>query len=128
MADRWSHRAVLTLSFATRRACAAVVATVLSLGWPLPVLIMLTAAAAFHPALVAATPQLAFDVSFRNSRNSGGHATHPPCPHQFDHAAVAVGGHAGHSRPAAVRRGQENYLAPVPNLLALAIPDDVERR
>ena len=72
LADRWSRSAVLTLSLATRTACAAVVATGLSLGWPLPVLIMVTAAAAVlatpsYPALVAATPQCVPDEQLQSA-------------------------------------------------------------
>lgn len=61
LADRWSRSVVMTWSFATRAACAAVLAAGLWLGWPVPVLILVTAAAAVlatpsYPALVAATP------------------------------------------------------------------------
>ena len=62
LADRWSRSVVLFWSFATRSVCAAAVAAGLMGGWPVPVLIMVTAVAAIlatpsYPALAAATPQ-----------------------------------------------------------------------
>ena len=66
LADRWSRSVVLFWSFATRAVCAAAVAAGLMLGWPVPVLIMVTAVAAVlatpsYPALAAATPQCVRD-------------------------------------------------------------------
>jgi MFS family permease len=66
LADRWSRSVVLFFSFASRAACAAAVATGLLLGWPVPVLIVITAVAAVlatpsYPALAAATPECVAD-------------------------------------------------------------------
>ena len=67
LADRWSRSQVMAWSFATRVACATVVAAGLSFGWPVPVLIAVTAVAAVlatpaYPALVAATPECVPDA------------------------------------------------------------------
>jgi len=60
LADRHSRSAVLTRSLGLRAACAAILAIGLPLGWPVPVLVAIAAAAAFtatpaYPALAAAT-------------------------------------------------------------------------
>jgi MFS family permease len=62
LADRWSRSVVLTWSFASRVVCALVVGTGLWMGWPVPLLVAVTALAAVlatpcYPALVAATPE-----------------------------------------------------------------------
>ena len=60
LADRHSRSAVLSWSLGIRAACAASLAVGLPLGWPVPVLVAIAAAAAFtatpaYPALAAAT-------------------------------------------------------------------------
>jgi MFS family permease len=60
LADRWSRSAMLTWSFVTRAGCAAVLATGLLLQWPVPLLVVVAAAAAVlatpsYPALAAGT-------------------------------------------------------------------------
>jgi MFS family permease len=62
LADRWSRSVVLTWSFLTRAGCAALLASGLLLGWAVPLLVSLAAAAAVlatpaFPALAAATPE-----------------------------------------------------------------------
>jgi len=62
LADRWSRSVVMTWSFATRVMCALGVAGGLWMGWPVPLLVVVTAVAAVlatpcYPALVAATPE-----------------------------------------------------------------------
>jgi len=60
LADRWSRSAMLTWSFVARAGCAAVLATGLLLQWPVPLLVLVAAAAAVlatpsYPALAAGT-------------------------------------------------------------------------
>ena len=62
LADRWSRSVVLTWSFASRVVCALLVGTGHWVGWPVPLLVAVTALAAVlatpcYPALVAATPE-----------------------------------------------------------------------
>ena len=62
LADRCSRSTVLACSSAIRVGCAGALTAALLLGWPLPVIVLLTAAAAVaatpsYPALAAATPQ-----------------------------------------------------------------------